>query len=264
MRKGEYRLDELIIFFEGLDTRVKRWMWREEAHFLTRRDLEGGELGIRQWWERVEWLESTKGSDHFLFSDRLSGSEIRPIFAIAGEFHRDESCTESEYNLEEHIDCLISEPSELSISCFIDHSSDDTGEKYDKRIEYSLEECHRDHITIENMCHLMSNHSLDLIERTLFQESSRYCHETRIPASASREGIHLRIDIDSNFWHCDSIFPGESNDEFIDFLFLWRGLIEILVIDEGDIICSFRRPSRDEKWDECSRETNDKRKYRNS
>ena len=37
------------------------------------------------------------------------------------------------------------------------------GEEDNKRIEYSLQECHRDHVTIQHMSHLVSDDRSDLI-----------------------------------------------------------------------------------------------------
>ncbi len=100
----------------------------------------------------------------------MSRSEISTVLTISRELHSDQSGSNSENYLKQEIDCLISDPSELTIRCLIDDTCEKSREEHNKGIEHSLKQCHCHHITIENMGHFMRNDAINLILRTLFEK----------------------------------------------------------------------------------------------
>lgn len=127
-------------------------------------------------------------------------------------------------------------------------------EEYDECIHYTLEECEGNHISVEYMCHLMSNYSLDLSLVHLIQESCRYCYERTILGCSSCECIGFRRFIVTNLWHRDMIRHSDAVYCIPDNLEL--GILTCSCsIEKNYIVCTLRHPARYRKRDKRSCKT---------
>lgn len=94
--------------------------------------------------------------------------------------------------------------------------------KYDdERIENSGNEGESDHITIEYMCHLMSDDTSNFGFFHMIEKSSRHCDESTIFGCTCCEGVGLSGFIVSDFGHSDIVRFCYTLYSFIYVLELW-------------------------------------------
>ena len=149
---------------------------KERKGSISRRNLECpefpiiGKLGVCS-----DVLETSQSLDHFVFPDRSCTSFICAVFAISRKCHEHHGCQESEQHLKEEDGNHIPPPGAFPIvfeDIRVDDMPDDASEENNKRVQYSLKECHSNHIAIEDVAHLMSDNSFHF-------RSSHRTQETR-------------------------------------------------------------------------------------
>ena len=256
----------MVFLSECFDSFFKWWMWHKHFHHsMSSRNLE---CCHRLFFIRLNmsslrnFFELFKCLDHLCFSYIFCTTSISTIFTMTRERHEDDLCQETKYDIEyntcEKVDYRWTTWfSIITCESSVDNSCYEAWEEYDECIHHTLHKRHSDHITIENMRHLMGNNPLDLIFIHSIQESTWYSDKSFVFWWSCCKCVCLFRLIDSYFRCRDMLYLSNTVNYFIDELFFFAVLMKIFLIDKCDIITSLCHPSRNRKWYEWSSETND-------
>lgn len=207
-----------------------------------------------------EFLKTFESCYHTSFRSELCTAKIRTVFTYTREIHDNNWCKKSEYDLQY---IVYQEVWKIGNSSFItirtwEKSSNDARydmRKYDnKSIHHTSNKCECYHVTIEHVCHLMTNDSFDFTSFHSIEKSSRDRYESTIFRCTRCESIWFCRFIIPNFWHIDILGFRDTFDCLIDELKTTIFLMKRSWIKKNDSIHFLRLPSRNQERDNCSAE----------
>lgn len=213
----------------------------------------------------MDSLKCPESIDHLAFTNKRSAAFISRKLSTAWVCHDNHRSEEPEQDIQ---DDNRQEINKATRSFFITTTSqrDDVGQsarkKDHKGIDHSLQKRHRHHITIHDMCHLVSNNSLYFIRLHILKKSARNSHKRRILRCASCKCICFRRLVDPNFWQSNIISLCDVLNSLVDKSFRWWKGCKIIMSYEPDTIKSLRHPTRCPERDKWAQKTVDQSKYR--
>ena len=152
--------------------------------------------------------QSFQRRDHFVAAGQLGAARIGTEFAPARKPHRDDAGQHAEHHVQHENHRVIADTRAafvaIRVEKTIDHSADQPREHNHKRVQYALQQRHRDHIAIGDMTDFMRQHRFGFAAIHRPQQTHRHGHQGLVAIGAGGERVDLRCIVNSDFRHADA------------------------------------------------------------